>query len=199
MKVITVTHLKGGTAKTTTTGFLAHALFNMGKRVLVIDADPQGSLLRWSKRAAWTIPVKHLPSRRLDKELAGLWTEDFDVAVIDTAPYDDAAIVSSAMRAADIILCPVGVTPAEVERVKYTYAAAAAEDLTGRVRILLTRSPIDSPDGRFTREAMVAAGRVVLDAEIRPRREVGRTTGALPVSASNGYHGYTGVALELMK
>ena len=39
--VISVIYNKGGTAKTTTTLNLAHALANKGKKVLVIDQDPQ--------------------------------------------------------------------------------------------------------------------------------------------------------------
>jgi chromosome partitioning protein len=200
MKVLTVAHLKGGTAKTTTTGYLAHALGNMGYRVLVIDADPQGSLLRWSRRAKWAIPVKHMPSRHIDQELAGLYTDEFDFAVIDTAgPNSDAGIVASAMRAADVIIVPTNVDPSELERVKYTYEVASEEGLKDKVRILLTRTPSSGADASNAREAQVAAGRHVLDAEIKSRRAVGRTTALLPVSSSLGFAGYTGVALELTK
>lgn len=200
MKVICIAHLKGGTAKTTSAGFLAHALANMGYKVLAIDADPQGSLTRWSRRAKWEIPVKHMPSRHLDDDLAGLYTDEFDFVVIDTAgPNSDAGIVGAAMRAADVIVLPTGVDPSEVERVKATYAAAAEEGATSKVRILLTRAPLSGPDTSNAREAQAAIGRKVMDAEIRPRRAVGRTTSLLPVPAALGYSGYTGVALELMK
>ena len=43
-KVIAIAHQNGGVGKTTTTFNLGVALKNQGKRVLVVDADPQGDL-----------------------------------------------------------------------------------------------------------------------------------------------------------
>lgn len=42
--IIVVTNQKGGVAKTTTTANLGIGLAREGKRILLVDADPQGSL-----------------------------------------------------------------------------------------------------------------------------------------------------------
>lgn len=57
-KVIALANPKGGTAKTTSTVNLGIGLANQGKRVLLVDADPQGDLtsaLGWTD--ADTLPV----------------------------------------------------------------------------------------------------------------------------------------------
>jgi chromosome partitioning protein len=196
MRTIAVAHLKGGSAKTTTAGFLAHAFENLGHRVLLIDADPQGALQEWAQLAEWKIPVRHMPSRHLDTELAGLYAADFDTIIIDTAPRDEAGTVGSAMRAADIIVLPVKASPGEVARVKATYALAAELGVQAPIRILLNRAKAGTASPAMARAQLIHSGRVPLQAEIKDRELVNISYGG-PVEPTLGFAGYTGAALEL--
>ena len=55
---IVVANLKGGSTKTTTAAFVAHALAEAGLTVLCVDADGENeSLLSWSEAGEWSIPV----------------------------------------------------------------------------------------------------------------------------------------------
>ena len=64
MKIIAVGNQKGGVGKTTTTLNLGHALAERGKRVLLVDLDPQGSL-------TISAGVDDRPGRSMAEVLAG--------------------------------------------------------------------------------------------------------------------------------
>lgn len=119
--ILTVSNLKGGSSKTTSAAYLAHVLAEEGRSVLVIDADPQGSIARWAELAEWNIPVRGMATGRLHVPGVGVDVEadGHDVVVIDTPPTDKhRGIVESAIRAATHVLVPVAPTSAEIERME---------------------------------------------------------------------------------
>src|SRR5438270_11196649 len=108
--VIAVANLKGGSGKTTSAAFLAHALHEQGRRVLAVDADPLGVLAKWDEisETGWPFPVVALPTRTLHKDLPGMIRNRADAVVIDTpGNITQAEIITSAVRVATHVIVPI--------------------------------------------------------------------------------------------
>jgi chromosome partitioning protein len=106
--ILAVLNQKGGTGKTTMAIHVGMAWVRAGARVLLIDADPQGSALDWSEARKETepaLPVLGLPKPTIHREVPAL-AESYDHVIIDGPPQTE-AIVKSAMMAANVVLIPV--------------------------------------------------------------------------------------------
>ena len=109
MLTIAVANLKGGAGKSTVAVNLAVALHRAGHRVLVVDADGQGSTATWAAKAAELDhegpPVVAINGKTLRRDLAHV-ARGFDAVVIDTPPKM-AVEARAAMLVADLVLLPV--------------------------------------------------------------------------------------------
>lgn len=191
METITVTNLKGGSAKTTTTAYLAHAFAAQGLDVLVVDADPQASTLRWSEAAEWSIPTLALPVKNLHTRLAGIVPPNTDVVLIDTPPLDDqAGIVYSALRSADKIVVTMAPTMLEFERLPDVWAAVdevgPLRDKPAHAAVLLNRTVPNANSTDMFRGLLVDAGHDVLTTTI-PRREAFAQAFGAPITDLSRY------------
>lgn len=130
-RVIAVVNQKGGAGKSTLAMLLAGSLADDGMRVLVADADPQNTSMRWAS-AGEGFPAevedvseaegklhKHL-KKRLDR---------YDYIVIDTPPAATAPVTASALRIAHLALVPVIPSPPDMwASLRIREAIQAAQD-----------------------------------------------------------------------
>jgi chromosome partitioning protein len=177
---VAVVNLKGGSGKTTTAMHLAAAWHVAGERVMVIDADPQGSAVSWASDCAevdqplpW--PVLGRASPTLHKEM-GTLAHGWDVLLVGCPPAAaDHKVVRSAIRAASCVLVPCRPTAPDVRRLAPT--RALVEELAGEhhldlvMAVLLTQTRAGTLGRTAYREALEASGVAVLDVEV-PLREL---------------------------
>jgi len=112
--IVALLNQKGGVGKTTLALHLAGAWARQGCRVIVIDADPQGSALDWSEQRAKEggprlFGVLGLARDTLHREAPEI-ARSVDHVVIDGPPRI-AGLMRSALLAADLVLVPAQPSP----------------------------------------------------------------------------------------
>lgn len=181
---MTVTNLKGGSGKSTTTGLLVHAWAELGLRVVGVDADPQGTLSRWAEDAEWSVPVFGLASSRIHRDLPGIVSAElYDVAVIDTPPLEqERGIVHSAMRAATDVVVTLAPTASEWDRLPRVWDALddvdALRTRPAPVSVLWNRVRTGTTAARVYRETLADSGRYCLRAAIPLAERYAQAVGA---------------------
>ncbi|MDP8211918.1 MAG: AAA family ATPase [Candidatus Zapsychrus exili] len=144
-KIISICNQKGGTGKTTTTVNLAAALAELGKKVLIVDTDPQGN-------ATSGVGVN---KSELDKTI-------YDVLLNKTSAEE--ALIRNVCPNLDIIPCNINLTGAEIELVgaisRETRLKKALEVIQANYDYIF----IDSPPslGLLTLNALVASRSIIV-------------------------------------
>jgi len=181
--ILTVAGLKGGVGKSSVAALLALAAARTAEDVLLVDTDPQGSIVSWAEEAGGlgdTLDVVSLPSTRLDRELRRLGPRDH--VVIDTPPgRGELGIVTAALRVADLALVPCGAGVLEIERLRPTLDLAAQAGTPAVVVVNRARAT------RSTRDLLAALAEVedvaVLDTVVPLAERIGTAYGTRTVPA----------------
>jgi chromosome partitioning protein len=112
--IVATVQRKGGVGKTTIAVCLSGEFYARGKRVTLVDADPQQSSLHWAAPRQLPFVVRDIPfdeerPRRWIKAIAAPSPDDF--TIVDTATTEEA--LRAAVLSARLILLPC--TPSGID------------------------------------------------------------------------------------
>lgn len=172
MAIIAITGRKGGTGKSTVTANLAVELSALGHRVVILDTDPQKSLVTWAglgegflSDCVEAVGI-HSPERFKEKVLTA--AKKAARVLIDTPPgFADPALLASLL--ADIVLLPVGPSPLDIMAARDAFGIAkeAREQRKGRkplIRFVPSRVQMHTHLGRDLTSTLKELGEKTLPA-----------------------------------
>ncbi len=169
VKVITVAQQKGGAGKTTIAAHLAVSLAQTGKRVAIIDIDPQGSLTNWHSIREKKFGIGYTGLNftasagwRVESAISKL-KHDFDFVVVDAPPHTDTES-KTAIRASDLIIIPMQPSPTDLWATGMTIEFAKSENIYAK--ILLNRF---NPQSKITKQIIAQVPGDILSSSLGNR------------------------------
>ena len=169
--IISLVNQKGGAGKTTVAINLADCLSRKKYSTLLIDGDPQGSVLQWQSIADTNaFDVKHYPSPTFDASIKDL-AKGYDHVVVD-APPAMGEITRSILAVSKLAIIPVGPSPLDIWSSKETLSLLRVARKRNRKligKLLITRKIPTTRLAREAREATETYKMKVFDTEISQR------------------------------
>ncbi len=123
MNVVAFASRKGGAGKSTLAAHLAVHVHRLARPCLLIDDDPQGSLMLWNElRAARALPLKTV-KRGIADIVKKARRNGFEWILIDTPPNSSVSVVE-AIEAATLVIIPCRPGLFDIDAVQETIALA---------------------------------------------------------------------------
>ena len=170
--IIALTGQKGGIGKSTTAVCLAAYGMELGLRVLLVDADPQGTARTWgdvANEAGLQAPTVVAMGATMHKggQLASI-AASYDLTVIDCPPRHG-EVMRSALMVCDLAVLPCGPSAADAWALTtalevLSEARALRENL--QACIVITRKQGRTAIGKAARQVLESSGVQVLRAEL---------------------------------
>jgi chromosome partitioning protein len=141
-KIITIAQQKGGAGKTTLAAQIAVAFAADGKRVVLVDIDPQASLADWHRlrdgtQVRYPLDISTVAGYRVSTELSRV-KSSYDIVIVDSPPHAETE-AKLAIRAADLVLVPVQLSPMDIWATRPTVQLARTAGVP--VLLVLNRVP----------------------------------------------------------
>jgi chromosome partitioning protein len=151
MNVIVLASRKGGSGKSTLTAHLAAYAHKPSRPVLLIDADPQGSLTLWHQLRGGEPPLCN-GAEGVGDIVKAAKREGYEWVFIDTPP-NTSAVVTDAIHAATLVVMPARLTVFDLAAVKETMDLARALNKPYAVVINGVPARRDNTESPYVREA----------------------------------------------
>jgi chromosome partitioning protein len=174
-KILVILNGKGGVGKTTTTVTLA-AILAEKHRLLLVDADPQGSATWWIEQSEKGMGFDL--SQETNPELLGNLRSliGYDVIVVDTPPALASAALSASISVADYLVLPTPPAPMDLAALVVTVKGVVARSGIAH-RVLLTKvNPRSTTEAKEAQKTLTELGIPAFNTFIRAYKAHERAT-----------------------
>ncbi|MGA8585735.1 MAG: ParA family partition ATPase [Roseiarcus sp.] len=173
MPIFGIINQKGGVGKTTLALNIAAALAHDGAKVLLIDADEQGTSTDWGNlRGENPAPFRIVGMARANMARDAMsLANDFDYTVIDAPPHEG-AITRSVIIASDVVIIPIepsGFSTWAADKTVLQVREAVVIKPSLKCGIVVSRKISNTVLGRDIRDMAAPFGMAMFETEIMQR------------------------------